>query len=175
MSGFSESQSGKGSFFRKFFPSRFINSSEEVAEDQGTRLVSTYLVVSEVRIFRTLLDLEQQTSLVQLCLNEFDPEQSEYQSLGKDSRAITLQIRVEQKELPWITGLAKRSLKLLDYQSIAELEAKDLELLAQSQSEEIVELREEIEHLESTLTLLATRPNSNSTSSISFEVREIAP
>lgn len=175
MSGFADAGKKENSFFRKFFPSRFINSKEETTVSSGSRLVETYFEVQEVRIFRTLLDLDQQTSLIQLHLNEIEPEQSEYQSMGKDSRAITLQMRVEQKELPWISGLAKRILKLLDYQKIESLEAKDLEDLCQSQSEEIVDLRKEIDHLEKALQLTLNRPTSNAYDSISFEPKEIAP
>lgn len=175
MTGFSDDKSGGKGFLRKFFPSRFVNSKEETVDSSGIELLETYFEVSEVRVFRTLLDLEQNTSLVQLCCIEIVPNETEYQSLGKVSRETILQLRVESKELPWITGLAKRTLKLLDYQKTVILEARDLEETCQSQSEEIVELRKEIEHLEQALHQLATRPAPHLSNTISFEVKEIAP
>jgi len=174
MSGFSDDKSGGKGFLRKFFPSRFVNSREETSDSPGIELQETYFEITEVRVFRTLLDLEQQTSLVQLCCEEVTPYETEYQSLGKVSRAVTLQLRVESKELPWITGLAKRTLKLLDYQKTVNLEARDLEETCLAQSAEIVDLRKEIEHLETALHQLATRPVQH-LSSITFETREIAP
>jgi DNA-binding Xre family transcriptional regulator len=175
MSGFSEKQSGGVGFLRKFLPSRFINSEEETAESSRVELTEIYFEIQEVRVFRTLLDLEQQTSIVQLSCQEVTPAETEYQSLGKVFREVTLQLRVEQKELLWITGLAKRTLKLLDYQKTDILETRALEDLCQSQSEEIVELRKEIEHLGEALNQLVARPAQHLHSTITFETREIAP